>query len=120
MYVTEQQASEKWCPMVRVYNESSGADNRTIGHTNPEYARCIGSECMMWGWDGQYAGGDIRRKFFLADNRFTDVEPPRPQHLPDSWEFKPYDGIEGEPACWVEPQAEYDARRLGRCGLSKP
>jgi hypothetical protein len=48
--MTEEQAKEKWCPMVHSYSGSpagggfftSGGDNR--------YARCIGSACMMWRW----------------------------------------------------------------------
>lgn len=120
MNVTEQQAKEKWCPMARVYNEGSGADNRTMGDANPGHARCIGSECMMWTWDGQYAGGTTHRKFVLPGDQFAAVEPPRPQYIPSSWEFLPFSDEDGDQACWIEPQEEYEARRLGRCGLTSP
>ena len=57
MMFTEEQASEKWCPMVRTsayyMNHAEivdDADNR--GHTNltPESCCCIGSGCMLWNW----------------------------------------------------------------------
>lgn len=51
--MTEEEAQEKWCPMVRfaAEKEEAGA-NRWLNNdginSNPEAARCLGSECMMW------------------------------------------------------------------------
>ena len=51
--MTEDEAKTKWCPMVRW---SGGPD---IKLTNREgkggfgvAVTCIGSDCMMWRWDG--------------------------------------------------------------------
>lgn len=51
MTVTEQQASEKWCPDARVaagYDTSPG--NRFPAAPNPTSCRCIASDCMSWIW----------------------------------------------------------------------
>lgn len=43
--MTEDDARQKWCPMVRYPlwpDECSGGN---------EGARCIASDCMMWRWD---------------------------------------------------------------------
>ncbi len=57
MYYTENEAKEKWCPMVRVsstdtkgmgvpaYNRYQALEKIT---SNPKSSRCIASECMMW------------------------------------------------------------------------
>jgi hypothetical protein len=58
MIYTEDEAKEKWCPMVRMMDDSSFnhpvAYNRCwlSGDTedNPDEARCIGSRCMAWRW----------------------------------------------------------------------
>ena len=55
MTYTEEQAKQKWCPMVRLgdYVESSSSGvsyNRTIEGNN--YCNCIASKCMMWKYDG--------------------------------------------------------------------
>jgi hypothetical protein len=49
--LTEKEAREKWCPMVR-YSSGTGDDaaNR-FGVTSPAVCRCIASDCMMWRWD---------------------------------------------------------------------
>src|SRR6266545_4698025 len=66
--MTEQEAKTKWCPRYQV--ATSGGDSSTFESDNrpPEYeqrdgkwyptgriqesARCIGSACMAWRWDG--------------------------------------------------------------------
>lgn len=47
--MAEEEAKTKWCPMVRCGNS---AENCHSLDRNPEYSRCIASECMMWRWDG--------------------------------------------------------------------
>ncbi len=64
---TEQQASEKWCPHIRMAivmtDGSLSLGNVALG-TRPE---CIGSRCMQWRWfeddPGQYAQGISRRGY---------------------------------------------------------
>jgi hypothetical protein len=50
MYLTEEEAREKWCP---VYGRGIGTveneAGRTLGTYNDEL-NCIASECMMWRW----------------------------------------------------------------------
>ncbi len=57
--ITENEASQKWCPearVARVVEQVDGssvvvATNRNPGSRNPfEGARCVGSECMHWCW----------------------------------------------------------------------
>lgn len=52
--MTEEQAKKKWCPMVRAGLKGA---NTYVGINWPsgevldqEYAKCIGSDCMMWRW----------------------------------------------------------------------
>jgi len=49
--MTEDEAKEKWCPMVRVAN-SGGSYNRNsmanLHCVETKDVRCIGAECMMW------------------------------------------------------------------------
>ena len=66
MMVTEEQAREKWCPAARYDDEACNrhymqahripeTDEQTPSKndSNPEYARCIASDCMWW---RQFAG----------------------------------------------------------------
>lgn len=39
MILTEKEAGDKWCPMIR-----SSSDNRDLAYP------CIGSRCMAWRW----------------------------------------------------------------------
>lgn len=49
---TEEEAKEKWCPMVRLHCvDSHCADNRLANNYElPDGTLCIASECMMWRW----------------------------------------------------------------------
>jgi len=53
--MTVDEAKTKWCPMARVdsYNQYTPSvqrvcANREIEAANPEWSRCIASQCMMW------------------------------------------------------------------------
>lgn len=50
MVGTEEEAREKWCPMVRYSfdDEARTSQNRWADKNNPKECRCIVSECMMW------------------------------------------------------------------------
>lgn len=96
--VTEEQAAKIWCPQV----------------TSLDAARdcCLGTGCMAWRWHMKHPG----RKSHLCENVNAKIEPPRPAGLPASWAFFPEDC--GDPASWVEPEAEANLRRTGYCGLA--
>lgn len=53
--LTEEQASEKWCPAVR---SSAGAYAKAVSATNKD-AVCMGSRCMWWRWDVKDYGPGI-------------------------------------------------------------
>jgi hypothetical protein len=57
--ISENEASQKWCPEARVGRviniaesvEEAVAVNRNPGSRNPfEGAKCVGSACMHWCW----------------------------------------------------------------------
>jgi hypothetical protein len=60
MLLTEKEARERWCPLVRdrstVHNEDGGLaaaavnTGRDLIHERDDHAPCIGSVCMMWRW----------------------------------------------------------------------
>ena len=117
---TEKQASELWCPMVRSMADGLAGDNtfvvQGVVERNPEYSRCIASQCAMWRWDHI----PIRKR--IKTNRLVCSEEEaggRPEHVPEDWLFEPAD--KGDDwSGWVEPQESSDARRTGFCGLAKP
>jgi len=53
MFVTEQQAKDKWCPFSRCSDDYDSSHNRLI----TEGSNCLGSECMAWreipGYEGK-------------------------------------------------------------------
>lgn len=135
MLVTETQAAEKWCPMVRIarhetitiegspvgdmtpYREEhhivGGCNTDALGGLRvPASCRCIGSRCMMWEWAEM-----PEQRFKVCPIDRATIEPPALGGPPASWEWRPYDAQEGEPAGWLEPENEAAARRRGHCGL---
>ena len=59
--MTEDQAREKWCPMVRYPlwpDECSGGN---------EGAKCIASDCMMWRWQLNEKGQVVHNNISLMD-----------------------------------------------------
>lgn len=61
--MTEEQASDKWCPMVRLFTRDGLAGNKCedeAGAIREDGAQsCVGSACMMWRWE----------KYFLDDGK---------------------------------------------------
>ena len=56
---TEKEAEQLWCPQIRVairFAENNVvACNAEYSERNPQsHAFCIGSNCMMWRWQGKY------------------------------------------------------------------
>ena len=51
--MTEQEAKQKWCPMVRYMNFEGGIINNRgqyLVGSFPNTMECIASDCMMWRW----------------------------------------------------------------------
>ena len=98
MRVTENYSTQMYCPLAR--------GNTGVAGT------CQGARCMAWRW-----GDGGRYKFVKCSESSAITEPPRPREVPASWEWvsSEYDKHIG--AHWKEPQAEYDARQYGYCGM---
>lgn len=68
--LTEKEAVEMWCPMVRYSNHNGDGINRwTNDHDqqlNPLPARCIGSRCMAWRW-GEPPRSVTKRRYVYVD-----------------------------------------------------
>lgn len=49
MNIKEEEAKEKWCPMVRISGQTdSEYTNRCEFFPNSKDVNCIGSNCMWW------------------------------------------------------------------------
>lgn len=94
---TQKEAIRKYCPQ----------DRKHDGY-------CAASLCMAWRWKDDGVG---RGRIFCPD-RYATVEEgmTRPARAA-TWDFAPWDG-DDYPAQWLEPMAEYEARREGFCGLA--
>lgn len=54
--MTEEEARQKWCPMVQNFNTPDGVDsNRPTVELMNNY--CIASNCMMWAWERHVVEG---------------------------------------------------------------
>ena len=57
---TEDQAKKLWCPMVRMGDSDDSSPSNSVCcvvkglNRNPEWSRCIASDCAMWRWDREY------------------------------------------------------------------
>lgn len=119
MTVTEEKANEMWCPMVRASasEDDNNSCNRLTKVLTPPFSMCIGSLCMMWRWDKN----PVINRFIVADSDDLficdeDKEPKRPENVPMSWKFSPFDGE--SPAGWIEPHEDACKRRRGFCGIA--
>lgn len=117
---TKKEASELWCPMVRMAQSFDDGNASNCGDPakmrNPSYARCIASKCAMWRW----SSGEIARRFHNAPSELSGAQTEeeaggRRGYIPLSWEFIP---AEDDGALWLEPESEAAARRTGYCGLA--
>lgn len=112
--ITADDAGGLWCPMVR-----SEQDGNSIGRSrdgqDSRWNDCIGHRCMMWRW------GELKpmHRFHVCEASLTATdEQPRDPEVPGSWQWVPASPEAGEPAGWIEPKAEVEARRRGYCGLA--
>lgn len=103
---TEAEASKRWCPLTTLHSARP-----TFLTSDSLYGACIGSHCMAWRWSTQ-----LRRTYRIADDAAATVEPERPTWVPASWTWTQTE--DGEPAGWLEPEADAQARRRGYCGLA--
>ena len=109
MVVTEAEAKNQWCPMVRYSPTATGNYSENTTHTEG----CIGSGCMMWSWRQVNTLPD----YIVCEDKNATEEPKRTIDVPQSWTFVPSSSSEN--AHWAEPQEECNARRTGTCGLAQ-
>lgn len=66
--MTEDDAREKWCPLIRIHEEPSmGTEGSTYAYNRPEAMggmTCIASDCMAWEWGEEeyeltHSGGEV-------------------------------------------------------------
>lgn len=81
---------------------------------NDTFETCEGPRCMAWRWNK--APTNKRRIHHLDIKALT--QPERPDDVPGTWLFFPYDPIEEAYAHWLEPDEDCDDRRTGYCGLA--
>ena len=112
MIVTEEEAKDKLCPM-------------SFNHVDATL-KCYGSKCMWWQpsrmWVSWQSSEAIPpRRFENAPLYDLVAEPERPESVPRSWEWMPYDEADPYPrAGWIEPREEAEKRRKGYCGMCPP
>lgn len=102
--MTEQDAKTKWCPFARALytdnNSYAGSSNRNPDGGITGADRCIGSACAVWQW-------------VLAADRFRSSIPR------DGWEHQSAEDSGEGRDMWLEPEAEWKARRTGYCGRAQ-
>ena len=78
--LTETEAKQRWCPMVRMAEEEgsgfAGTWNRTWRSRpipNPDECRCIASDCAMWRWtdDSAWEGDGLERTAEESDGKWV-------------------------------------------------
>jgi hypothetical protein len=126
--LAEAEAATKWCPFARQVElwqgrgdaDAVAAVNRydlTDSASLPRGALCIGSRCMAWQW---LHGVTIGRNHPYRTNPKATEEPARPDAVPDSWTWVPFNPADADTddAHWLEDEASVAARRQGFCGLA--
>jgi hypothetical protein len=104
MMNTEDQASKKWCPMVRVgVMPTHGGPAGINDHSTEFRGNCIASDCAMWRWSPT-----TKREHVMG----CGYDIPMPSGDPGDWDKSESDGG------WVESDARLNRRRLGYCGLA--
>lgn len=48
--MTETEASDKWCPFSRRYNDNGSYNRAGPPPYSPAGCNCIGAKCMAWRW----------------------------------------------------------------------
>ena len=89
MYVTEEEAKQKWCPHIRVAD--CGADNAVSSNRSAAQElnyQCLASDCMMW-------RGALSQEYKLkAENEFQRYGAiPEPKEK----DLRGYCGLAGRP-----------------------
>lgn len=79
---------------------------------------CVADRCMAWRFAPDRTQPPGKRCITCDEDPGAIAEPARPGHVPGAWAWFPADDFEGEPAGWVESDAEYRLRRFGFCGLA--
>ena len=79
--MTEYEAKQKWCPMVRFTADSGSYDSNRINFQDENPEACIGSKCMAWIWD---------------NNTMSDADY-RAQRMTPEKNVKGYCGLAGKP-----------------------
>lgn len=110
MLMTEDQAREKWCPMVRAarhevtqkrtavtetlsavredHHVVGGCNTDTLGGTRvPESCRCVASDCAMWRW-GEWKRDGVENVPLPSGHTYT-----RDRKIP----LRGYCGLAGRP-----------------------
>ena len=99
MLRTETEAREKWCPFVRLTEDSPAAQvawnrvSRADGPPGRRDCNCIASDCMQWQWFDRE--GDPSQDKDI-DKRI-DGKPTVPRHVPQE-QRRGYCGLAGLPA----------------------
>ena len=64
MQLTEDEARQRWCPMVRVEGNNRVHNTKSDGYENADNNyRCIGSSCMAWReYEIAFAHGEIPKE----------------------------------------------------------
>lgn len=78
MYLTEDEAREKWCPEVRS-PEGFTSDMMVAANENMKGQKhtCIASDCMMWRWFDNQVGYDAKLKGKKAAEQYAKEIPRR-------------------------------------------
>jgi len=92
--LTEREANQRGCP---------------LNHWEP----CRASVCVLWKWVVL-----SKAEYWVADDQEARDEPARPEEVPESWTWTPFDPETSDAAHWREPIDDTAARCRGVCGLS--
>jgi hypothetical protein len=121
MLLTEEEATTKVCRAGGAVSALMARnDPPPHGQSDPE-PTCLGSGCMMWRWGEREE--DVESLFVECANPRALEEPPRQEHVPQSYVWQPAIFLLNSPvlmqsARWCEPAEERSGWRFGFCGLA--